>query len=708
MSKRFTKKKNQTKVSVSGAVGGPGTGHGMNYQIDFALQQTLDYMSRTLCAPHHIWEVTLEPRVSASGQLTSWDVGFEPDNKLFEVKLKPKGEDVQEWVERVATGNSSTRVFHLVYSTGAGKYLDSLDRLIRIAVETKGDEADFRLKLRAEGVDETEPYLLALGEKASDLLTRMRVDQVPEYLLKLDIEFRARQLAGEDGGRRLREFLFTTFQKAVANRISFSILDLLDEARTLGIQFQPPAVVDTRDISTTATSALIILQSCKHGLPTQVIAAALGCTDIQIESELQELKNSHVLTLDRALWSMRPLPTEFTASNSQEILAGALSSLLSFIKDTPTNTNIGAHVVNVIALAKECRTSHPRLVASVFTSLDKRLKEVGKKRLVWYVAHLSIQAARTIRNGDRDVVEAEARALICGTSWAFQRLHKVAKARIDADEAYALSQDVRLDRTLAYCIKCRGRLCRMEAELTANSDERSLKLHESVKLLNEAIGKFSELVEFGPDGAEVGDCYSLLGRTYLELKDLRMVWESIGKAYELIVDESSKDYIDLVILNGDFEVARGNREAATSAYDRALEISSSSDPEVSEMRARAYYQSGLNEEALGNIMRARSQYESAMRIWELVEDDQFAAKAAWKNICLDDFLSRNTLSLLENNVEDFRVRVEVVSIHTEKLQQLGKTTIAQRSEPPEGYWIQLIRQAKERVATRGQRHETEW
>jgi len=86
------------KKHPSGAKGGPSTGHGLNYQIDFAMRETLDYMSRALCAPLRVWEVRIEPRVTTSGELTSWDVGFSPDDSLFEVKLKPTSQDIEEWV----------------------------------------------------------------------------------------------------------------------------------------------------------------------------------------------------------------------------------------------------------------------------------------------------------------------------------------------------------------------------------------------------------------------------------------------------------------------------------------------------------------------------------------------------------------------------------------------------------------------------------
>src|ERR1051326_1006327 len=209
MAKRSPAEKGKKPTSVSGAKGGPSTGAGLNYQIDLAIEQTLDFISRALCAPHRVWEVKVEPRVSAIDGLTNWDVGFNPDNTLFEAKLKPKSEDIQDYIERVAKDGLTdpTREFHLAYSKGAGKHLEMLDRLIRIAVEANGNEPEFREKIKAEGVDSEEPFLVALGSKAHDLLRRMRMDHQPDYSLRRNIEFRARQLAGGDGGKRLREFL---------------------------------------------------------------------------------------------------------------------------------------------------------------------------------------------------------------------------------------------------------------------------------------------------------------------------------------------------------------------------------------------------------------------------------------------------------------------------------------------------------------------
>ncbi len=117
------------KPSVSGAKGGPSTSRGMNYQVDFVVEEVLGYISRALCDPLKQWEVTLEPRVSSSSGLTNWDVGFSPENKLLELKLRPTREDLIAWVQRIGVDavTHPSRSYCVVYSKGAGKHIDELD-----------------------------------------------------------------------------------------------------------------------------------------------------------------------------------------------------------------------------------------------------------------------------------------------------------------------------------------------------------------------------------------------------------------------------------------------------------------------------------------------------------------------------------------------------------------------------------------------------
>ena len=81
----------------------------------------------------------------------------------------------------------------------------------------------------------------------------------------------------------------------------------------------------------------------------------------------------------------------------------------------------------------------------------------------------------------------------------------------EAEHSLALGRAIHWDRNTAFCLKCLGRLKRMQAEGHRDSHQRVELLAASVKLLQEAIGEFRKLkLE-----AEVGDCYSLLARTHL-------------------------------------------------------------------------------------------------------------------------------------------------------------------------------------------------
>src|SRR5207245_1678693 len=142
-------------------------------------------------------------------------------------------------------------------------------------------------------------------------------------------------------------------------------------------------------------------------------------------------------------------------------------------------------------------------------------------------------------------------------------------------------------------------LYRLEVDKAQNQGEKAAMLAESVACLSAAITLFSDLEGFGPNDPEVGDCYSLLGRTRLVARDLKKAEDAVRKAYQLITDAGSKDYLDLVILSGDLEAARGDSEAAESFYDDALSLPATEDSETTEMRARAFFQRGLNRKSAG-------------------------------------------------------------------------------------------------------------
>jgi hypothetical protein len=62
---------------VSGAFGGPSTGAGLNYQINYGLLRLLQLFPEVLSFPARNPAIRLEPRELDGATVTRWDVGFE-------------------------------------------------------------------------------------------------------------------------------------------------------------------------------------------------------------------------------------------------------------------------------------------------------------------------------------------------------------------------------------------------------------------------------------------------------------------------------------------------------------------------------------------------------------------------------------------------------------------------------------------------------
>jgi tetratricopeptide (TPR) repeat protein len=236
----------------------------------------------------------------------------------------------------------------------------------------------------------------------------------------------------------------------------------------------------------------------------------------------------------------------------------------------------------------------------------------------------------------------------------------------------------------------------MEAEITHDKDRRDANLRQSIALLEEAIDRFSKIEKFGPMDAEVGDCYSLLGRTYLTSKNFTKAEESIRKAYERIPDHNSKDYFDLVVLSGDFEVERGNQKEAIEYYDEALRLPASNDPEITEMRARAHFQRGKNRIALKDQSGAVEDFRKATEIWQSLGEGGAADQSRWEEIKLVEKLPTDIFTLLSE--QEPSVRVAAVESYREQLASRGGARVAQRVRPGKAYWEQIIEGARKRTA----------
>ncbi len=661
-------------------------------------------MARALSAPHRQWLVGMEPRVDSDGAMTAWDFFTKPPEALIEAKLSPTREDILEWLRRVEKGavKSTERQFRLVYSDGGGALMSCLRALLRIAAEADGDTTKFENLCSSERLNHPTIFQ-ALGSSPYNLLRRITLVCSPQHQLETNIEFRARLLAGEEDGRRLIDMLSRIFSKAITERAQYAVTELITEARSRRVELRSPPVVDSADLPHDLADALLILQACDEGLPAEVVAGAVGCSESKLHSDLGELLTTNVISEENGLTRLLPLPSKLTGnSDTDELLSRALESMLRYLESRPHihGASIDRQLRSALALADKCVGSYPRPVARLFMRLDKLLKSSGNKRLVLRAAQLSINAARRPRRTKLEV-EGETQALICGKSWVFQRIGRLPEARSEAQKSLKLGEEIGWDRNTAYCKKCLGRLHRMEAEAEHDNSRRRDLLSKSEAYLTEAIEMFKRMGEFGSNHPEVGDCYSLLGRTYLVAARKREAEAAIYEATRLITDEGSKDYMDLTILRGDLLAAKRDWTGARSAYEEALRHSRSDDNEITEMRARAFLQLGRSLEALREAERAASCFKKAADIWQSLEEFTSTAGARWETIRLGKIFTDDVERRLLR--ESPSVRVRVAELHAQRSAGLSKS-VAKRAKPASKYWQQLIKEATEYVAV----EDVEW
>lgn len=333
-----------------------------------------------------------------------------------------------------------------------------------------------------------------------------------------------------------------------------------------------------------------------------------------------------------------------------------------------------------------------RWAPDLFDTLDRPMKYLGDKNLVLDVAKACIECCNGL-NLDDKTAECQARARICGTSWVYQRTGNLGLAEEEAQESLRISEGIGSRKNLAFCMKCLGRLKRMRAEEESNSEVRRAFFKESVEFLRKAISLFSDL--YGADDPEVGDCYSLLGRTHLSMGSVSKARESVAEAVRRINDDS-KDYLDLRILEGDIWLTTGKDAKALEAFEEVIELTSEQDYQVSEIVARAHRQRAETLLKMGRNTNAISAFAEAQKIWEHYGEYNFAAQSEWRGIRASKTLQRRTIRLLE--AEEPRVRCGAVRLYKERQAQRSRRVVAQRIGADDTVWRNLIREVKRRQA----------
>jgi tetratricopeptide (TPR) repeat protein len=691
------------KGKVSGRRGGPATDGGVKYHDDYICLLILRLMQDELLDPLTERYIDAEPRVVGDRKGTAWDLGSQP-RTVGEVKRNPTKEELLDFLTLAAKTHDpeQLRAYHFVYSD-AKPFLKRMKKLLDLAKEAGGDTVAFEARLELEGREGTEEFLQAAGEAAPSLLCRMELVQVPEFQLEQLIQRTAAEVAGSlHAGEQLAGMLTRRILKAMSKRMRLHIGELLEEARRIGIPVPGAVVAQSPNLPTAALETFCILQAVPDPLPLCVTASAVGSRTVDLPIALASLMTAGFLTMEGGHLHRGSRTEKAVHPNMEDVLAQGLTALLDYISTTDEMET--AQVRNARALAEACIQARPKAVAPLFDVLHSRLKNLGDKHQVFDIAWLTIRAARAVEKPcPPELLKCEARALICGVSWVLQRRGLLDQAWAHGQDSLKLGRDLRWQRNTSFCLKCLGRLRRMMAKEEKDAVTREEFSIQSLDYLTEAIRAFGPDAGEGANPAEEGDCWSLLGRTYLEMGRMEEARDAAERAHELIGHRKSKDSADLLILRGDLELSARRYDLAHDRFSEALEIQTTGDSRHTEIQARAHYRRGLNWERRNNPREAIADYKRAEAIWKELGERQPAADARWRIVLLED---RPETELLDQ-VADERstVRLAVYEKRKRDLEPRSGKVLARRSAAPtQRYWDEIIAQA--RAADRGE--ESTW
>jgi len=453
------------------------------------------------------------------------------------------------------------------------------------------------------------------------------------------------------------------------------------------------------DLGARVRSLLVLCEATTPGLPLEVLAATFDVSRATLVDALSPAVQEQTMRVHGDTYVLAAPLDQPAPPPGSALLIRALETLLAYSERHREEEGARTQLYNAAILAKRCLVAQPSLVAQVFARLDKPLKNLGDKRLVLDVAKLSVQAARRPGRTMQDV-QGEAHALICGCAWVYQRIDELEEAVAAAHTSLELGEGIGWRRNTAFCKKCIGRLYRLEAE-KLEGEERARKITASVASLNEAIALFD--ADSGradtADAKERGDCYSLLGRTYLLAHRTGDAAEAIRQAERLIPPDTDKDYIDLIILKGDLRNHQGHDQNDTTTldyYNQAIALTEKSGPAPSEVSARAYMARAQYHRSRHSVKRAVADFSHAAEIYQSLEEREASARAQWQVALLKDDVPRDARTLLE--AAPAIVRMAALAEHTARLARLpARARGPRRSAAGDDYWSHLINTARTRA-----------
>jgi tetratricopeptide (TPR) repeat protein len=569
--------------------------------------------------------------------------------------------------------------------------LTSLAALLRLAKEA-GDNTEHLQRLAAlENIKDRDLLLTPFGTTAALRLNNLTLKPLPESAVQENVGIRAQMLAPEHS-TMLVALLKAEFLQGMKARRTYNFRALVEQVRSEGIRLEAPKALELRGLAAPSRAVLAALQQCASGLPNQVVAAVAECTPLETIRTLQPLIETRTLHYDGDRWrllitlpELRPQPPG--------ALERALTALLDFICMNEGTLTGRVLVADAVALTRACYEQAPKAIIYAFRKIEKLLKRIGDKYFVLELAELTIAAASQQPRSLEDA-RAQAHALICGCSWVYQRIGDLDTARNLARRSLELGSEIGWERNTAFCLKCEGRIMRMQAEM-ANNDRRATLLIESAQSIGHAITQFSSMAEIGPTHPEVGDCFSLLARTYLVARQYGDAKNALRQAYELIPQNGSKEHLDLLILTGDLQVATGEGEEAENTYTQALLLPEAADVQKSEIFARGFYQRAKLREKRQRTSQAVQDYDQAAKLWLDLQEYENSARARWQGIYLRVPKEKQVLDEIANE-ESFLVRITAYDLYLDRYP--APQAIGRRKQPTNQQVTQLLKDARQQTA----------
>jgi hypothetical protein len=526
-------KADQVSIAPS-ASGGPGVFRGTDYQIECATLKALNLIEEQLGQPLRHAFIALEPRVVYQGTVTRWDVRSDPPSVVTEAKANLTKAELEEFLDRLREMNSFEGNVELVFAVRSTPLLSSVKRLSELSIECGPNNAKFDELVALEKIREAQFILSKLGPNGRNLLPQIVFENLPEGLLKREIESRCRLLCAEHP-TGLLDVVSRHLRESAKQRRQLDISELVSSIETEGLSLTRPTKIELDEIAPEAILALAMLEAASTGLPEEVVT---DVTNTGAARLMDLLSVVNWISVGDRVWRLRSLPFKVPIQDRSQLLCRTFESLLNFLNRNETDSRAESQVLNVVSFARVVLNSKPALSLPFFQATEHVVKNLGDRHLLLEISHICIDASARSGGIDAEVcARARAQAMLCGTSWVYQRTDRLQEAHLWAAKSLKLGEDIGWERNTAFAKKCMGRLDRMEAEHhQTSSGDRARLLEASAGKLREAIDMFPRVTELGPldRDRQTGDCYSLLARTYLTARKRSATEDALRHAHQFL------------------------------------------------------------------------------------------------------------------------------------------------------------------------------